>query len=187
MYNYIYNTYIYIYIYYTRTFIYHCHKYLHIYIYIYANQLQVYVCRISATGLPLKKLRMAAIWFRHGPWNTNRPTINISLLDSAIHPCIWLTSGPSMKEMVWHHPKVYFCRRWEEREREKQKFAAAVASGKSKKPRKHPLATENTEKIVYDSSQMWGVFPLFKSWSTINLPCNRMVHTGDFRDVPLLG
>ena len=117
MYNYIYNTYIYIYIYYTRTFIDHCHKYLHIYI-IYANQLQVYVCRISATGLPLKKLRMAAIWFRHGPWNTNRPTINISLLDSAIHPCIWLTSGPSMKEMVWHHPKVYFCRRWEERERE---------------------------------------------------------------------
>ena len=45
------------------------------------------------------------------------------------------------------------------RERENQKFAAAVASGNSKRPRKHPLATENTEKIVYDSSQMWGVFP----------------------------
>ena len=133
----IYIIHIYIYIIHVHLFIIVTNICIYIYI-LYANQLQVYVCRISATGLPLKKLRMAAIWFRHGLWNTNRPTINISLLDSAIHPCIWLTSGPSMKEMVWHHPKVYFCRRWEERERERSK------SLQLRLPQENPRNLEST-------------------------------------------
>ena len=34
----------------------------------------------------MKKLRMAVVWPRHGPSNSTRPTISISMFDAALHP-----------------------------------------------------------------------------------------------------